>query len=83
MSPDELNQLQTNSNAFQDAVGKPHKTHPPAFSSGFYNPNNVNWWLSADIRPEAIHLKINSLNADQLSKLVRWMCENLEVATTE
>ena len=70
MTEQELVQLRHNSDTFQAAIGKAPKTTNNALGSGFYDPPHARWWVEADIRPEAIHLTIHSLTAEQVGQLL-------------
>ena len=82
MTEEERAQRKANSDAFQDSIGEPRKPDQHyANASGFYNPDGVDWWLEADIRPQATWLKVNTLNAKQLRCLILWMRASLEGQT--
>ena len=82
MTQEEQAQLQANSDTFQSAIGQPAKTGN-GIRSGFLAPAADGWWLEADIRPEATYLKVNTLNAAQLYKLVSWLRHSLNAPTLE
>ena len=81
MTQEEQAQLQANSDSFQSAIGQPAKTGN-GIRSGFLAPGN-SWWLEADIRPDATYLKVNTLNAAQLYKLVSWLRHDLDAPNVE
>lgn len=65
--------LKQKSNAIQAALDKPPKDHPNGHRSAFCDPDNTTWWLSYDIRPDAIHLTINSLTLADAVALTRYL----------